>query len=227
MTHTPSRYFYFTQSLVIAAIVIYGFSLTIGDNLLHPAYPRPLILYVHGAVFSAWVCLFILQSALVKAGHGATHRRVGQWAAVLGLLMPVIGVATALAMAQLRARHGEPDAAGSLPISTFDMVAFTSFFGLALYWSKRPEFHRRLVFIATCALTAAPFGRIPALDHADWFYTGVDALIATGVVRDLIVDKRIHPVFLYGLPAMIAGQVAVASFRWSPWWVAFAHNLYG
>jgi hypothetical protein len=52
-------------------------------------------------------------------------------------------------------------------------------------------------------------------------------LIATGVVRDLVVDKRIHPVYLYGLPAMIAGQVAVASFRWSPWWMAFAHNLYG
>ena len=227
MIHTPTRYFYFTQSLVIAAIVIYGFSLTIGDNLIHPAYPRPLILYVHGAVFSAWVCLFVLQSALVKAGHGATHRLVGQWAAVLGFVMPVLGVATALAMAQMRARHGEPDAAGSLPISTFDMVAFTSFFALAIYGRKRPEFHRRLVFIATCALTAAPFGRLPALDHADWFYTGVDALIATGVVRDLVVDKRIHPAFLYGLPAMIAGQIAAASFRWSSWWVALAHNLYG
>jgi hypothetical protein len=129
-------------------------------------------------------------------------------------------------MAQLYVRHGDPDAAGSLPIATFDMVAFSTCFALAMLWRKRPEFHRRLVFMATCALTAAPFGRIPALDHADWFYTGVDVLIATGVVRDLVVDKRIHPVYLYGLPAMIAGQVAVASFRWSPWWVAFAHALY-
>jgi hypothetical protein len=226
MNQAPTRYFYFTLSLVIAVIVVYGFSFTIDEHLIHPPYPRPFILYVHGAVFSAWVCLFVLQSALVKTGHGATHRRIGQWAALFALLIPVLGVATALAMAQLYTRHGDPDAAGSLPISTFDMVAFTTCFALAMHWRKRPEFHRRLVFIATCALTAAPFGRIPALDHADWFYAGVDVLIATGLVRDLVVDKRIHPVYLYGLPAMIAGQVAVASFRWSPWWVAFAHALY-
>jgi len=29
------------MSLVIAAVVIYGFSHTINENLIHPAYPRP------------------------------------------------------------------------------------------------------------------------------------------------------------------------------------------
>jgi hypothetical protein len=172
------------------------------------------------------VALFILQTALVRSRRVSVHRQVGRWMAWSGILIPILGVATAIALAKLRAGHGEADAAGALPISTFDMVAFTSSFALAIYWRKRPEFHRRLMFIATCTLTAAPFGRIPVLDHADWFYVGVDALIALAVVRDLIVDRRVHPALAYGLPAMIVGQIAVASFRWSPWWIAVAHDLY-
>jgi len=226
MAKAVGESFYFAMSLLVLAIVVYGFSYTLNDNLIHPSYPRPWILYVHAAVFSMWVTLFILQTALVRARHVSVHRRVGRWVAGLGILIPILGVATAIAIAKLRGGHGEPDAAGSLPISTFDMVAFTPSFALAIYLRKRADYHRRLMFMATCALTAAAFGRIPMLDHADWFYVGVDALIAVAVVRDLIVDRRVHPVFAYGLPAMIAGQVAVASFRWSPWWIAIAHNLY-
>jgi hypothetical protein len=226
MPRATSKSFFFAMSLCIAVIVAYGFSQTINDNLIHPPYPRPWILYVHAVVFSAWVCLFIVQTALVRARLVTVHRSVGLWSVVVGLLIPILGVVTAFAMAKLRAQHGEPDAAGSLPISSFDMAAFTSCFSVAIRWRKRPDFHRRLMFMAMCALTAAAFGRIPALDHADWFYAGVDALIAVAVVRDWLMDKRVHPVLLFGLPAMIAGQVAVASFRWSSWWVTFAHNLY-
>jgi hypothetical protein len=51
------RYFYFIMSLVIAGVVIYGFSHTIDENLIRPAYPRPLVLYFHAAIFAGWVVL--------------------------------------------------------------------------------------------------------------------------------------------------------------------------
>jgi hypothetical protein len=59
-------YFYFAMALLIPAIVVFGFSFTIGRNLIHPAIPRPLILYVHAAAFSGWLLFFLLQSALVR-----------------------------------------------------------------------------------------------------------------------------------------------------------------
>ena len=40
-------------------------------------------------------------------------------------------------------------------------------------------------------------------------YGGVDLLILMGVARDLILDRRIHQVYLYGLPAFIVGQTVV------------------
>src|ERR1700744_2856100 len=47
------RYFYLLMSLLIPAVVAYGFSFTVGAHLIHPAIPRPLILYLHAVVFSS------------------------------------------------------------------------------------------------------------------------------------------------------------------------------
>jgi len=46
-----NRPFYFLMSILIAGLVICGFSLTIGSNLIHPSVPRPRILYLHAATF--------------------------------------------------------------------------------------------------------------------------------------------------------------------------------
>jgi len=224
-----ARYFYFLMTLAIVAVVAFGFSFTIGKNLIHPAVPRPAVLYVHAAVFSAWLVFFVAQSALVRAHKVAWHRRAGWFGAVLGALIPVVGTVTAVTMARfnrdhLRAGHVEAD----LLIPLFDMLAFSSAFGLAIYWRKRPEFHRRLVLIATCALTAAAFGRFPAyLLNPAFFYAGVDLLIALGAARDWLVERKVHPVYLWTLPAFAAGQAAVmyTSLHDLPYWLRIAHAI--
>lgn len=220
------RSFFPAMALVVVAVVAYGFSFTIRDNLLHPPYPRPAILYVHAVLFSAWVLLFMAQAALVVSRRVGAHRRLGRWGLALGALIPPLGIATAIAMTRLRVAHGELDAAASFAIPFFDMVAFSATFGLGAAWRQRPEFHRRLMWMATAALTAAAFGRMPVLDHAEWFYAGVDALIVIGALRDRVVLGRVHSVYRYGLPAMIAGQLLTAYVRWSPWWLATAARLF-
>src|SRR5262245_66113426 len=75
-TRLLERYFYFSMALLIPAIVAFGFSFTIGSNLLHPAVPRPLILYVHATVFSFWLLFFLIQSTFVRTRHVRCHRLV-------------------------------------------------------------------------------------------------------------------------------------------------------
>lgn len=220
------RWFLPAMSVVIAMVVVYGFSFTVAENLLHPAYPRPWVLYVHAIVTAGWILLFITQAALVGLRRVDLHRRLGRWGLVHGATIPVLAVATALAMARVRLAHGEAGAADSLPIPINDAVAFTATFALAGGWRKRPEYHRRLMFLATCVLTAAAFGRIPALDHAEWFYLGVDALILAGALRDRVVEGRVHPVYRYGLPAIVIGQLITACVRWTPQWLALAPRLF-
>jgi hypothetical protein len=209
------RYFYLLMALLIPLVVAYGFSFTIGPNLLHPSVPRPSLLYVHAAVFSGWLVFFLLQSALVRTRHVAWHRRTGIVGAALGAAVVLVGIATALTMGRFNTSAGlSSTAASDLLVPLFDMLAFACSFAAAILWRRRPDFHRRLVFVATCTLTAAAFGRFPAW-FPFWqlspvlFYTGVDALILLGVARDLLVDGRVHPVYRYALALLVVGQTLV------------------
>ena len=60
------RYFYFSMSLLLAAIVVAGFKRTVNENLFHPAVPRPFILWIHASAFAGWVIFFICQSMLAR-----------------------------------------------------------------------------------------------------------------------------------------------------------------
>lgn len=218
--------FFLLMSVVIAAVVIYGFGFTIADNLIHPAYPRPWVLYIHAVVMSAWIALFILQASLIRLRRPDLHHTLGQAGLVFGAVIPVLGIATAIAMAKVRLAHGDADAAVSFPIPVNDATGFAVAFGLAALWRRRPEYHRRLMFVATCILTGAAFGRMPVLDHAEWFYAGVDVLILIGAARDLVVSRKVHVVYRYALPAVVCGQLLTAYVRWTPGWLGLAPALF-
>jgi hypothetical protein len=225
------RYFYFFMSLLVAAVVIYGFSHTVNQNLIHATPPRPWLLWVHGALFSGWVAFFIMQSGLVRSRNMPIHRRLGWFGAGLAVAMTVVGIATAIVMRRFDMRFEPADVAGPaafLIVPFWDITCFTVFFWLAVKWRKKPELHRRLMLIATCALTAAAWGRMPNQTFAFvWFYSGVDALILLGVLRDLIVMKRVHRVYWYALPALVVGQVFVMRTLLSgaPWWARIANAI--
>ena len=223
------QYFYFFMALLIPAVVDTGFSFTVGKNLIHPAIPRPLILYVHAAVFSGWLVFYMLQSALVRTHNVHWHRRIGWFGVALGAAILVLGVSTAITMGRFNIlRLHSTRAESALMIPLFDMVAFTGTFAMAVYYRKKPEFHRRLILMATCVLTAAAFGRFPErLLPREFFYGGVDLLILLGVVRDMIVNRSVHRVYFYVLPAFIVGQTIVAYtvFHHLPYWTRIAHAI--
>lgn len=213
------RYFYFGMSLLVALVVVYGFGHTVGQRLFHPATPPPWILWVHGIVMSGWLVFFIFQSALVRTHNVKLHRRTGWFGAGLAASITVLGIATAIIMDrfmvfQLHVPHQQ----WFFSVQLWDMTAFTACFWLAVYWRKKPEYHRRLVLVATCALTSAAFGRMPGFGY--WFYAGVDALILLGVARDLLVTRRIHVVYRYALPAFAVAQTCAAQvwLHHPEWW---------
>jgi hypothetical protein len=222
------RFFYLGIALVIGVIVAVGFGPTLEVKLIHPPSPRPTVLYFHAALFTLWIALFVAQAALVAARRIAWHRWLGIFGVVLGALIPVLGVATALTVARLRAAQHGSAGESSLIVPLFDMLAFTVAFGLAVYWRKSPEYHRRLVLIATCGLTVAAMARLPSwLVPDNTYYVGVDVLILAAVARDWIVMRRVHQVYLYGLPALALSQATVMWIQLTavPAWVAIAHTL--
>lgn len=164
------KYFYFAMSLLVAAIVVWGFSHTVNERLFHATLPRPFLLWIHAAAFSTWVVFFILQSALIRTHHVHVHRSLGWFGAALGTIMVPLGITTAIVMARFdTVRLHQPGADAFLIEPFFDMLAFGVCFGLAVLWRKKPEVHRRLIFIATVVLLDAAFGRIPYLFNHNLF----------------------------------------------------------
>ena len=141
------QYFYFFMSLLIAAIVMYGFSHTVEKNLIHATPVRPFLLYVHGAIFSGWVVFFIFQSLLVRTHNVRLHRTLGWFGVALGAAISVLGISTAITMTrfQMFRLHAVEDAVTDLLGPFLDMTCFTIPFALAIYWRKN------LSSIAACS----------------------------------------------------------------------------
>jgi len=118
------------------------------------------------------------------------------------------------------------DAAAFMLVPFLDIACFTTTFALAIYWRKKPEYHRRLILIASCALTAAGWGRFPVIPEAV-FYLGVDALIFLGVVRDWMVNRRVHVVYKYALPAFMVAQTIVmyTVMTNAPYWLKISNAI--
>jgi len=225
-----SRYFYLVMSLVLAAIVILGFSRTVNIFLIHANPPRPLLLWIHGAAFSTWIVFFIAQSALVRTRKVSVHRALGWFGATLAALMVVLGIAVAVVMTRFDTvvLH-QKGVEAFLSIPFLDMLLFGSCIALAIYWRTKPEYHRRLIFIASCLLMDAAIGRFEFMFNHSLFYAALDCLILLGVVRDWAVDKSVHKVYLYALPSLIVVQsLAIYAWRINPkWWQAITQAIVG
>lgn len=217
------RYFYFCMALLMAGLALWGFSDTVDTRLLHAKPPRPLLLWFHGVIFSAWIVLFIMQSALVRVRKVRVHRALGWFGAALAATMVVSSFMVSIVMIrfEMSVLHRK-NVASFLSILWFDMIIFGACMALAIYFRKRPEYHRRLVFMASSQLMQAAFVRFHYLGYHNLFYPALDVLIVTGILRDLIVDGRVNKVYLYVFPAMIFLQ-AVATYLQlvnPSWWQA-------
>jgi len=228
-----NKYFYFSMSLLVAVVVVSGFGHTVDGHLIHARPARPWLLWVHGAVFSSWVLFFILQSALVRMHNVKLHRTMGWFGAGLGAVIPVLGISTALVMDRFEVAtlHAPKDANTFFAIQFLDISSFTTAFWLAVLWRRRPEMHRRLVLIATFTLTGAAFVRIPHLPLLPYLgpYWWVDGLILLGIVRDLIVNRKVHVVYRYALPLLVVWQAFMVYlvFQHPAWWVKLTETIMG
>lgn len=224
-----ARYFYFSMTLLMAVLALWAFSHTVDRGLLHAAPPRPLLLWFHAAAFAAWIAVFVAQSALVCAHKVRVHRTLGWVGAGLAAFMVVSGFLVANVMMRFESTVLHRNVTSFLSILWCDMIIFGACMALAIYFRKKPEYHRRLVFLASCQLMQAIFVRFHYLGANGLYFPALDLLIVAGMVRDLIVDARVNRIYLYAFPSMIALQ-AFATYlqRVDPgWWQSATHAILG
>lgn len=149
-------------ALIFAAVFL-GFARTYYLAGVFRAPLPNLLVHIHGAVFSLWILLLIVQTSFIASGRVDVHRRVGLFGFGLACLMVILGL---MAATDSLARHFAPGEAGAgvkafyaVPIS--DMLVFATLIYFGLRERFNPAAHKRLMLVATITLLPAAFVRWP------------------------------------------------------------------
>ena len=217
------RLFYGAMSIALAVTVFAGFARTYylrffsgGPDATLSGGPFTTLVHTHGALFTAWVALFVVQTALISTRRVAVHRRLGIAGAVLAGAMVVVGTLTGIATAQRGGAAPGMDPLGFLIIPLVDMVLFAGFVLVALARRRDKEAHKRLMLLAYVTIVVAAVARLPgviALGPPGFFGLALLFVVA-GIVYDFVSRRRVHPVYLWGgalLVVSIPLRLAIAT----------------
>jgi hypothetical protein len=235
-TGKHDRLFYGGMAIALGLTVFAGFSSTYYLRLLSggpkatlSGGPFTALIHVHGALFTAWVLLFIVQTALVASRRVAVHRRMGVAGAVLAAAMIVAGTVTAIAAASRGSAPPGTDPVAFLAIPLFDMVLFATFVIAALALRRDKEAHKRLMLLAYISIIVAAVARLPGLlQGGPPVFFGLTLLfVVVAGTYDFLSRRRVHKVYLWG-GALIAVSVPLRlAISTTGAWRAFAQLLTG
>jgi hypothetical protein len=213
------RLSYLVLSVVMALIIVAGFSQTVPHDLAAPGLP--VVLSVHGLVFGAWLVMLVLQPALVSTGNLRLHRKVGVLGAVIAAAMVVMGLAaTVFAVRFDRIPPSFPPAI-FLVMNLLDILVFGGLVVGAVALRRRPDWHKRLMICATASILAPGLGRFLPMGAfgaaAPLIMFGInDAVLLAGPVVDFITRRRIHPAYFWGAGAVVLMEIAIPLLAFSP-----------
>jgi hypothetical protein len=225
-TRQGARRFYVGMAIAVLITVFLGFSRSYFLKGYFGSPELSLHVHIHGLVFTSWVLLFLAQTSLVATGRTDLHRKLGVGGAVLAALLLIVGTTTAI----LRVASGGPSPIPGVPplsflaVPLFDMVVFALLIGAGLVLRNRPETHKRLMTLATIALTSAPIARLAFVRPVGppAFFGLTDLFIVAMLVYDLATRRRVHPATIWGGLVVVASQPLRLMISGTPAWLAFA-----
>ena len=230
------RIFYSSMAIVMALTVLIGFGPTyyvkaFSDTPLSTLSggPMTLLVQMHGLLFTAWVLLFIVQTALVAQHKVAIHRRIGIVGAVLAASMVVVGTLTALRMAARGAAPGGIDPLSFAMVPLSDMFFFAVFVAAALLMRAHREAHKRFMLLAYVSIVVAAVARLPGvLPLGPLAFFGLAfVFILIGIIYDIVSRHRVHPVYLWGGGVLFLSVPLRLVMSRTDAWKSFAQSLIG
>jgi hypothetical protein len=216
------KLFFGTMSLLILGTVYLGFA---HSYYLAGAMRAPLpstIIHIHAIVFSAWILLFLLQTALISIGRVNWHRKLGILGAFLAGSVVVLGL---MAVIDSTRRRFSPPGLTPGRFLAIDLLE-TLLFGLLVAWGlclrRDGAAHKRLILLANIDLLGPAISRWPFhfIQHfAPSTGLVVDAFLLSLILFDLATRGRIHRVTVWGsimifLLPLVAFQLLGPSSLW-------------
>lgn len=212
------RQFFTGLAVTAAALAFVGFAPTYFLKGWFGAAALPTVVHLHGLVMTSWFVLLIVQTSLVAARRTDLHRRVGVVGAVLAAVIVVMTVVTVIIGVRVPRSVFAIDSTFAL-VSVCSVAQFAAFVGAALLCRRKPDAHKRLMFIATTVLITASVGRWPIIRAAGnvglAVYAVSDLLVVAMIVADLVTRRRVHASLVWGGLALIATQYLQEAARYT------------
>lgn len=223
------RAFFSGMILLLWATVLFGFAKTYFLAGMVVAPLPNLLIHLHGAAFTLWMALLLVQEALIAGRKITWHKRLGLVGFGLSVAMVVLGV-----LAATDAMRRGSDGNSGLGPETFYAIPITGIltFAVLVYLAYRDRFrpaaHKRLILIATIAITTAavarwPVGFIQTNPPSRNFV--ILAFLLLVVAYDLLSLGRVLKTTIWAsvfVMVLLAGAVPLGM---TPLWHAFAHGM--
>jgi len=217
--------FYRSAALLAIGVAIAGFFLTYLRPMAEGRFAGPGEAHLHGALLASWLVLVTVQAFLLPG-----HRKLG-WLALA--LAPAVATSTvAIGVAATRRDLAEGVVLGMAGNVTAPLLFLGLVLG-AIAMRKRPQWHKRLMLIATVVMLWPAWFRwrhfLPWVQHPDIVLGLIvaDLPIAVAMVRDRLRFGAVHPAYWrVGLP-VIAEQTFEALAFGTPVWTRFGMWFYG
>lgn len=226
---SAERRFYAGMAIAMVAAIVAGFLPFYYLRGVIPA-PAPLasltpLIHVHGAIFTAWMLLFLAQVLLVANGRRDIHRQLGLVAIALLPAMIIVGTLTGLH--QVARASGPPITAplNWLSIPLLSVPLYTGLIGMALINRHDAQTHKRLMLIAMIEMTSPGLGRIPwpaFIPGPVGLFGFSDLFLLALIAWDVRRDGRIHRATMIGGTALIGSQILRLAVWDTALWLAFA-----
>lgn len=238
---SASPRFHLWMAGVFVLIAFGGFIPSYWVRVASGNFHPPAITHIHGMLLFSWTVFYFLQTAWVAAGRTPRHRAWGLAGISLFSVMICSILVLKVTLLRLDDARGFGDASRRFSaVALCALPLMIGMFSLAIANVRRPEVHKRLMYVLMVGLmipaiarvflaVLAPPGALEGGPPPPWVSIppAIPAylLIVVAMIHDVRTRGRPHPVYVYGGLAVIVSTVLAVLIAGTQTWMNIAGYL--
>jgi hypothetical protein len=148
------------MALLCAGVAFVGFAPTYWLPMFAGTLKAHPVVHIHALVFFFWVVFFVVQTWLAATRRLATHRAMGLIGISIATTMTIAGILIAINRMHAADVMGQKVAGLAFAIVPLGSIAFFAIvFTAAVANIRRPDWHKRLMLVASVSILDAPIAR--------------------------------------------------------------------